>query len=77
MSILNFNFPLSHSPTPPSIPTFPTLVLDIQDYTHLWQGDSADYAESALWGHNPIIFTSSVITINLDLFMYEGQVYLA
>lgn len=77
MSIINFN-PFN-TPTFPTIPLSPTLVLDIQDYTHLWfrSEDSAYYAESADWGRNPVLFSSDYIIVSFDVFMSGGQVYLA
>lgn len=77
MSTLNFN-PFN-IPTPPTIPLSLPIFLDIHDYTHLWhQGeDSAYYAESATWGRNPVLFSDIGISVNFDIFMNEGQVYLA
>lgn len=77
MSILNFNFPSSLSSTPPIIPTFPNLVLDIEDNTGLWSGSSACWAESCDWGRLPARFEADRIIVQFDLFIYNGKVYLA
>ena len=74
MSILNFS-PLTT--TLPTIPIYTTLVLDIEDNTHLWYNSSADWAESCDWGRLPAIFGNEVITVQFDLFVFNNRVYLA
>jgi len=76
MSTLNFSPLTTTFPTIP-IPTFPHLVLDIEDNTHLWSGSSSCWAESCDWGRLPAIFGKGTITVQFDLFVYSGKVYLA
>jgi len=73
---MSFNFsPITTSF--PSIPTSLPLVLDIEDNTHLWYGNSADWAESCDWGRLPPRFEADKIVAQFDLFVYKNRIYLA
>lgn len=72
-----FNFSPLIPSTSPTIPIFPTLVLDIEDNTGLWYGSSACWAESCDWGRLPAIFGKETITVQFDIFVYNGKVCLA
>jgi hypothetical protein len=51
---------------------FPLVRIDINDVRHLFGGDSAYYAESAVWGGYAPRFVDGVLEFGYDLITYKG-----
>jgi len=55
---------------------FPLVRIDINDVRHLFDGDSAYYAESAVWGGYAPRLVDGVIEVSYDLIVCDRKEYL-
>ena len=55
-----------------NIVLFPLVRIDSNDVRHLFAGDSADYAESAVWGGYAPRLVDGVLEFGYDLVTYNG-----
>lgn len=59
-----------------NIVLFPLVRIDINDVRHLFAGNSADYAESAVWGGYAPRLVNGVLEFGYDLIVCDGKEYL-